>query len=987
MKSYLIKESTIKNQLSLRVIKIVKGYIFREWKKLTMKIKYSPQFSHLFYVFMIICLLSLNLSAARSVFAQGGDGIKRQYDPVSGKVSFISSESGRPLAASEVLGIAPGTRLVDPALAIAQRFAPEFGVKDPLHELAAMRTNHSGNGRVMVRYQQNYQGVPVIGGELIVNTDENGDLYSMNGEVSSDISLITETTIHPDKARQIALQSVAKWYKKTPDDFVVTDPILWIFDESLLRPSQRPAELVWRMEVKPADPFVPIRELVLVNARRGNISLHFNQIDTEWAISQSAQLTNAQTQIIPKRQAALVSGGLRKTYTASHGTTLPGQLLCTETKVSCTNGSIPDADKAHTYAAETWNFYNDHHGRNSIDNQGMTIISTVQYDVNFQNAFWDGTQMVYGDGMVADDIVGHELTHGVTQNESNLFYYYQSGAINESFSDVWGELIDQSNTSGNDSLAVKWQIGEDSPVGAFRSMSDPTLFSDPDSITSPNYDTDPLFIDNGGVHHNSGINNKAAYLMVAGGLFGGKTVTALGRDKTLAIYYEAQTNLLTSGADYADLYKALYQACLNLVGGAQGITAADCQEVRDATDAVAMNAQPASDPNFNTDAPFCPSGQVMQTVFYDDIESGSSNWQFGATIGSTRWQVDSPDGSFAHSGQHSLYATDLPEIVADTYARLKSAVAIPTGSYLHFSQAFGFEDYFFLGTFDGGLLEYSKNGGSTWLDAGPLFVNNGYNGTIDPNYDNPLKGRAAFVGDSHGYISSRVNLNSLANNNVLFRWRMGLDSGGFDFGWWLDDVRIYKCFTPTILQADFRSVGANDGWVRESNETSSLGGAINSTGAVFFLGDSANNSQYRSILHFDTAALPDNAVVTKVTLKMKKQSLIGTDPFTTHKKIAVDIKKGVYSNNSALQSSDFESAANKNAVGLIANNPEIGGWYFANLNATAYPFINLMGTTQFRLRFQKDDNDDLSADYLKFFSGNTATPADRPVLIVEYYVL
>jgi Zn-dependent metalloprotease len=957
---------------------------------MTMQTRSSPQqFSNLIYVF-IICLLSLSLLSPRSGLAQAGDGIHRQYDSESGHVSFISTESGRPLAASAVLGVAPDVRLADPAMAIAWRFAYEFGLKDAASELTVLRTNHPGNGRVTVRYQQNYQGIPVMGGELIVNTNENGDLYSMNGEVAVDLAILTQPTIDPDQARQTALRAVAKWFNKSPSDFISTDPTLWIFDESLLKISQHPAELVWRMDVRPVDALMPLRELVLVNAQRGNISLHFNQVDTGGTRSRSQRVHaaswRAPTQVLPERQAALVAGGLRKTYTANHGKSLPGQLLCTESKVSCTNGNNSDADNAHAYAAETWNFYHDHHGRDSIDNQGMTVISTVQYDVNFQNAFWDGTQMVYGDGMVADDIVGHELTHGVTQNESNLFYYYQSGAMNESFSDVWGELLDQSNTSGNDSAGVKWQIGEDSPVGAFRSMSDPTLFSDPDSIISPNYDTDPLFIDNGGVHHNSGINNKAAYLLVAGGSFGGKTIKALGRDKTLAIYYEAQTNLLTSGADYADLYKVLYQACLNLVGGALGITNANCLEVRDATDAVRMNAQPASDPNFNTDAPFCPSGQVMQTLFSDDIESGSSNWQFGATVGGSRWQIDSPDGPFTHSGGHSLYANDRPAIVTDTYARLKSAIPIPAGAYLHFSHAFGFEDYFFLGTFDGGVLEYSTNGGTSWLDAGPLLVNNGYNGTVDPGYDNPLKGRPAFVGDSHGYISSRVNLDSLANNNVLFRWRMGLDSGGFDYGWWLDDVRIYRCFTPIIAEADFNSVGANDGWVRESSETSSVGGSVSSTGAAFLMGDSANNSQFRSILHFDTSSLPDNAVVTKITLKLKKQSMIGTNPFTTHKKIAVDIKKGSFSNDAALQSSDFESVASKNTVGLITNNPEVGNWYFANLNTTAYSLVNLTGLTQFRLRFQLDDNNDLSADYLKFFSGNTATAADRPILMIEYYV-
>src|SRR6185369_9231577 len=106
--------------------------------------------------------------------------------------------------------------------------------------------------------------------------------------------------------------------------------------------------------------------------------------------------------------------------------------------------------------------------------------------------------------------------------------------------------------------------------------------------------------------------------------FNGKTVTALGTNKTLAIYYEVQTNLLTSGADYADLYNALYQGCLNLVGGAAGIVSGDCQQVRNATDAVEMNLQPVT--NFNTNAPLCGAGLISNYSFTDDLESGTSNW-------------------------------------------------------------------------------------------------------------------------------------------------------------------------------------------------------------------------------------------------------------------------------------------------------------------------------------------------------------------------
>src|SRR3990172_13390344 len=151
--------------------------------------------------------------------------------------------------------------------------------------------------------------------------------------------------------------------------------------------------------------------------------------------------------------------------------------------------------------------------------------------------------MVYGDGSLktepqstwigfpmADDVVGHELTHGVTQYESNLFYYYQSGAINESFSDLWGEFIDLTNLTGSDGPSDRWLMGEDvTNYGAIRDMENPPAFGDPDRMLSANYYKGAG--DRGGVHINSGVNNKAVFLMTDGGTFNGYTVGALGIDK------------------------------------------------------------------------------------------------------------------------------------------------------------------------------------------------------------------------------------------------------------------------------------------------------------------------------------------------------------------------------------------------------------------------------------------------------------------------
>jgi len=501
---------------------------------------------------------------------------------------------------------------------------------------------------------------------------------------------------------------------------------------------------------------------------------------------------------------------LANTYTANSGSALPGTFLCDQTQPNCTNGSNLHADAAHKYAIGTYNFYATKFNRDSMDNNGMTIISTVHYcDPNYgcplDNAYWDRTQMVYGDAAsypLADDVVAHELTHGVTQYESNLFEYYQSGAINESISDVFGEYYDQvGNVTAGDTAGLKWLIGEDVlPGGTLRSMSNPPAFGDPDKMSSPLYVKSED--DSGGVHANDGINNKASFLMVDGGTFNGKTIIALGWEKVGAIYYEANTNLLTSGSDYSDLYYALQQACTNLIGQ-RSITADDCIQVKNAADAVEMNGQPVA--NFNTDAPMCDNNlPVLSTIFFDDLESGTGNWTLDDIPGVMRWQYDSPYTPFAHSGLHSLYANDYPAAVTDMYARTKSPIHLPAKAFMRFEQAFGFENDATY-AYDGGIMEYSTNGGTSWQNAGPLFVNNGYNGTIyNGQYaDNPLRGKSAFVRDSHGYISTRLNLQSLANQNVMFRWRMGLDSYGFSWGWWLDDVNIYTCKVPTFGDVPF----------------------------------------------------------------------------------------------------------------------------------------------------------------------------------------
>jgi hypothetical protein len=126
-------------------------------------------------------------------------------------------------------------------------------------------------------------------------------------------------------------------------------------------------------------------------------------------------------------------------------------------------------------------------------------------------------------------------------------------------------------------------------------------------------------------------------------------------------------------------------------------------------------------------------------------------------------------------------------------------------------------------------------------------------------------------------------------------------------------------------------------------------------------------------------------VITKVQFKIRSQGPVGTNPFNTHNGLKVDIRKGTFSGSAVLQLTDFKALSNLDAVGTFGKTP-LNNWYTATLTSAAYPLVNRAGLTQFRLRFLRDDNDDRSADYMKFLSGNHASISVRPLLIVQYYV-
>jgi len=211
---------------------------------------------------------------------------------------------------------------------------------------------------------------------------------------------------------------------------------------------------------------------------------------------------------------------------------------------------------------------------------------------------------------------------------------------------------------------------------------------------------------------------------------------------------------------------------------------------------------------------------------------------------------------------------------------------------------------------------------------------------------------------------------------------VGLDNGNVTTG---EIYTVIKSTPINVSTATFISNKTNDGWIIESNEYSNQGGGVNSISATFYLGDNAEDRQFLTILDFATSSLPDNAVVTGAILKIKKLSVTGTDPFTTHQNVLVDINSGPFGGVSALQETDFQAPASMNWAGTILNAP-VDNWFSADLNKSALQYINTTGSTQFRLKFQLDDNDDMDADTIKFYSGDTVLLDYRPVLQIEYYV-
>ncbi|MFC1657324.1 M4 family metallopeptidase [Candidatus Moduliflexota bacterium] len=696
-------------------------------------------------------------SAALSTAA--GDGAAITPSGQGGYVRSLRTVRGSRVAV-------PGTGAEARARAFMNRFGDAFVADGSRLELVTARVKERSGGKVgHVRFQQTLDGIPVRAAEAIVHLDDAGVTAATSNLLPSPEGVGTR----PSVTAAAALESAAGIVTKIgATEASYSTPRLEIFSLGLLdgRAGDR-AKLAWFIEAKaPA-----LRQFIWIDAVGGEILYHFSQLkNSRNRLTYDSEYTDQQ----------------RKTLVRSEGM---GDI------------SDTDADNAHNFAGDAYDLFWQAFGRDSYDNLGGSIISNVRYCPpaptscsGYEDAFWDGMQLTYSEGFsAADDIVAHEFTHGVVEHSSNFLYRNQSGAIDESYSDIFGELTDQLNNTIPD--GSEWLIGEDLGVGPLRDMMTPVNYGQPGRTSDPHYYCGAD--DNGGVHTNSGVGNHAFALMAAGGTYNSVTVNAIGNDKTAAVYYEALTNYLGPGATWADNYTALNIACADIStagGGTTGITAPDCTEVQKALDAVEMDATPCALPTVT----LCTEPQIPHYHLKDDLEDpGSGGWSLSvdSAFGIDHWGgsgFGAPGVYWTenpYSGSFSFWGYNFDE-EGDSSVEMDSSSTLPDGAAFLFYGDFSFET-----GWDGGVVEYSTDHGATWTDAGSLMDDGQmYNGTLDPA--NPLGARPAFTGSVGGYTGTLLDLSSLSSMPFRARFRIGTDNSISDFGWFVDDVAIFTCGYP-----------------------------------------------------------------------------------------------------------------------------------------------------------------------------------------------
>lgn len=454
---------------------------------------------------------------------------------------------------------------------------PKEGLKQPpfvhgkklgdSNGLDLLHTSHDELGMTHYHYQQTYCGIPIEGAIYIVHADKNERISSMNGIlVPTSDDLFTQPQLNEAQAQQYALQSVAAQQYR---EYSIIGLVYVPTTANFLR-------LCYKFDIYAQTPLS--RQYVFVDAINGDIILTLDRIctgnangtaNTKYSGTQSI-ITDSTSTSYRLRETTRGNGVF--TYNCLQTTNYSYTDFTDADNVWNTVNAQQDeaANDAHWGAEKTYDYYLNVHNRQSIDNNNMIIESHVHYDVSYFNAFWDGQRMTYGDGsggataLTCLDIVGHELTHGVTEFSAGLYYINESGALNEAFSDIMGTAIEFHTKPAT----ASWLLGNEIGV-TLRSMSNPNAYGDPDTYSGTYWYVGSG--DNGGVHTNSGVANFWFYLLSVGGsgtndLGNAYTVNGISINEARRIAYRTLTTYLYPTANYSNARFYSIQAAIDLYG-------------------------------------------------------------------------------------------------------------------------------------------------------------------------------------------------------------------------------------------------------------------------------------------------------------------------------------------------------------------------------------------------------------------------------------
>lgn len=527
------------------------------------------------------------------------------------------------------------------------------------------------------RYRAISDGIPIIGSMYLFHT-EIGKITSFNGFIPKYVPAVKpKPAIVRDQALNIALNHIGaatyKWQMPAEEAFLKAEqhnPNVTFYPEGRLVYAPKSIEgietefvLAWEFDIYAHEPMS--RRQIYVDAITGNI-VHENDLIHHADAAGTAVTAYVGTKPITAdftgstyrlREAGRGLGV--ETYNLQKGTSYAAAVDFTDADNYWNNANAnldQYAGDAHYGAEMTYDYYFNTFGRNSINNAGMKLLSYIHYSTNYVNAFWDGSRMTYGDGnasytpLTSLDICGHEITHGLTTFTANLNYSYQSGALNESFSDIFGTVIEfYAHLPTAD-----WLIGED--IGsAFRSMSNPNAYSNPDTYLGTYWYTGSG--DNGGVHYNSGVQNYWFYLLTQGGsgtndIGNAFNVTGIGMSKAAAIAYRTLTVYLTPTSQYADARYYSVQAAQDLYGPCSP----EVISTTNAWYAVGVGAAFSATVNADFTASATTTCNIPFTVTFTNTSTNANlaSWNFGDGGTSTQYN---PTYTYNTPGTYSVTLT------------------------------------------------------------------------------------------------------------------------------------------------------------------------------------------------------------------------------------------------------------------------------------------------------------------------------------------